>query len=145
VVVLVSCMPVVTLGFGAALTHLLRDAPAGDPALHPGALPDGPGVTAEVIPAPAREVHAEGALEAHPHPALEAAPPASRERTRRRSAVIPGKQLGPVTPERLAGFYGADLAAGRVPSARQIKREWPVGSDRAAELHDHLEATLTPP
>jgi hypothetical protein len=28
VVVLVSCMPVVTLGFGAALTHLLRAAPA---------------------------------------------------------------------------------------------------------------------
>jgi len=29
VVVLVSCMPVVTLGFGAALTHLLRAAPPG--------------------------------------------------------------------------------------------------------------------
>ena len=27
VVVLVSCLPVVTLGFGAALTHLLREAP----------------------------------------------------------------------------------------------------------------------
>ena len=32
VVVLVSCLPVVTLGFGAALTHLLREpAPALDP------------------------------------------------------------------------------------------------------------------
>jgi hypothetical protein len=30
VVVAVSCMPVVTLGFGAALTHLLRAAPAED-------------------------------------------------------------------------------------------------------------------
>jgi hypothetical protein len=30
VVVLVSCMPVVTLGFGAALTHLLRAVPAPD-------------------------------------------------------------------------------------------------------------------
>ena len=29
VVVLVSCLPVVTLGFGAALTHLLREASAG--------------------------------------------------------------------------------------------------------------------
>ena len=28
VVVLVSCMPVVTLGFGAAFTHLLREVPA---------------------------------------------------------------------------------------------------------------------
>ncbi len=34
VVVLVSCLPVVTLGFGAALTHLLREAvPAGVPAV----------------------------------------------------------------------------------------------------------------
>ena len=38
VVVLVSCMPVVTLGFGAALTHLLRAAvPEGVPAV-PGPL-----------------------------------------------------------------------------------------------------------
>ena len=29
VVVLVSCLPVVTLGFGAALTHLLRSSPEG--------------------------------------------------------------------------------------------------------------------
>lgn len=42
VVVLVSCLPVVTLGFGAALTHLLREAvPAdvSDPAPVPGAIP----------------------------------------------------------------------------------------------------------
>ncbi len=46
VVVLVSCMPVVTLGFGAALTHLLRlPAGAGDQALEaapvavPGTVP----------------------------------------------------------------------------------------------------------
>lgn len=38
VVVLVSCLPVVTLGFGAALTHLLREAaPAAVPAV-PGEL-----------------------------------------------------------------------------------------------------------
>ena len=34
VVVLVSCVPVITLGFGAALTHLLR-APAAVPEVHP--------------------------------------------------------------------------------------------------------------
>ena len=33
VVVLVSCVPVITLGFGAALTHLLR-APASAPVVH---------------------------------------------------------------------------------------------------------------
>ena len=37
VVVLVSCLPVITLGFGAGLTHLLRAAhPAADPGGHPG-------------------------------------------------------------------------------------------------------------
>lgn len=37
VVVLVSCLPVVTLGFGAALTHLLREAvPEGVPGPHAG-------------------------------------------------------------------------------------------------------------
>ena len=44
VVVLVSCIPVVTLGFGAALTHLLRGAPAGDLAV--------PGGVSSVIPGP---------------------------------------------------------------------------------------------
>jgi DNA-binding transcriptional ArsR family regulator len=35
VVVLVSCLPVVTLGFGAGLTHLLRAGSAAAPAGHP--------------------------------------------------------------------------------------------------------------
>jgi hypothetical protein len=40
-VVLVSCLPVVTLGFGAALTHLLRSpAPAAAVPAVPGAVPD---------------------------------------------------------------------------------------------------------
>jgi hypothetical protein len=38
VVVLVSCLPVVTLGFGAALTHLLRADPDGASAVIPEAL-----------------------------------------------------------------------------------------------------------
>ena len=51
VVVFVSCIPVVTLGFGAALTHLLRDAPAGDLLPFPGALPGDPGTVVEMTPA----------------------------------------------------------------------------------------------
>jgi hypothetical protein len=47
-----------------------------------------------------------------------------------------------VTPERLAEFYAADLANGRVPSKRQIKRDWPVGYATASDLHDHLAAAL---
>jgi hypothetical protein len=61
VVVLVSCMPVVTLGFGAALTHLLRaspldttvarDAPAETPAQVPAVVPAAaPKATRKVTP-----------------------------------------------------------------------------------------------
>ena len=39
-------------------------------------------------------------------------------------------------------FYATDLAAGRLPSKRQIKREWPVGYDSASDLHDHLAAAM---
>src|SRR5436190_12136431 len=109
VVVLVSCIPVVTLGFGAALTHLLRDAPAGDLALYPRSAPGDPGVTVEVTPAAGPGVTPEAALEAAPHAALEAASAVSGSRSRERSPAAPAKQPGPVTPERLVQFYAADL------------------------------------
>ena len=87
----------------------------------------------EVIPAPAPEVTPRPVLEAVP---AIPAPPGER------SPVTPGKQPGPATPERLAEFYAADLAGGRVPSKRQIKRDWPVGYDTASDLHDHLTAAM---
>ena len=152
VVVLVSCLPVVTLGFGAALTHLLRADPDGASEAAPedaGAVEHGapalpavpapvpapdPAVTPEVIPgAPATAL--EAAPEATPG-ALHAVPEVPRERP----SGAPGKQPGPATPERLAEFYAHEVAGGRVPSARRIKREWPVGYERATELHDHLTA-----
>jgi hypothetical protein len=142
VVVLVSCIPVVTLGFGAALTHLLRGVPAGDLVPFPGELPGDPGTVADVTPAADPGVAPKAALEVTPHPALEAAPGIPRERSRERPAVTPGKQPGPVTPERLAQFYAADLAEGRVPSRRQIKRDWPVGYETASDLHARLAAAL---
>lgn len=85
----------------------------------------------------APEVLPETAAEVSPRPALEAVPG-----IRERSRVTPGKQPGPVTPERLAEFYAGDLAEGRVPSKRQIKRDWPVGYATASDLHDHLAAAL---
>jgi hypothetical protein len=75
--------------------------------------------------------------EVTPRPALEAVPAIPE-----RSPVTPGKQPGPATPERLAEFYAGDLAEGRVPSKRQIKRDWPVGYDSASDLHDHLAAAM---
>ena len=75
-------------------------------------------------------------LEVLPRPVLEAVPDVP-DRPQ-------GKQPGPATPERLAEFYAADLAAGRVPSKRQIKREWPVGFGAASELHEQLAARAAP-
>jgi len=106
----------------------------------PGARQDHP--APEMLPesAPAPEVIPEAAPEI-PRPALEAVPDIPA-RPRERPQVTPGKQPGPATPERLAEFYAADLASGRVPSKRQIKRDWPVGYGTASDLHDHLTAAM---
>jgi hypothetical protein len=103
----------------------------------------------EAVPATAPEVTPEAAPvpgavpEMTPRPALEAVP-AIPACSQERSPVISAKQPGPVTPERLAAFYAADLAAGQVPSKRQIKREWPVGYETASELHNELAARAAP-
>ena len=81
------------------------------------------------------------APEVTPRPVLEAVP-AIPESSQERSPVTRAKQPGPATPDRLAEFYAADLAAGCVPSKRQIKRDWPVGYDTASDLHDHLAAAM---
>ncbi len=97
----------------------------------------GPAVPPETVsgsPAPATEA----APEATPGTPLHSVP----EVTRKRPPAADGKQPGPATPERLRKHYAAELAAGQVPSIRQIKREWPVGYDRATELHDHLTAVI---
>ena len=108
------------------------------PQTGPEATPEtGPAMTPETVsgaPAPA----VEAAPEATPGTPLHSVP----EVTRKRPPAAPGKQPGPATPERLQEHYAGDLAAGQVPSIRQIKREWPVGYDRAAELHDHLTAVI---
>ena len=116
----------------------LPEAGQGHPA--PEAVPATvPEVTPEATPVPGG---APGMVpEVTPRPALEAVP-AILERSQERAPVTPGKQPGPATPERVAEFYAADLAAGRVPSKRQIKREWPVGYDAASDLHDHLAAAM---
>ena len=178
VVMLISCVPVVTLGFGAALTHLLRGpvaapeataeaTPADAPEVAtaaPGAVTDGPGeagtggedgLRAELARVRAARLAAQrdrlGAGAPDPGPGAAAAPEVTRpqgapqaEVTRTRPRTRPpapaAKQSGPVTPERVREHYAEDLAAGQVPSIRQIRREWPVGYDRARELYAALAA-----
>ena len=102
-----------------------------------------PEAAPEAAPAPVviPEAGPEVVPEVTPRPVLEAVP-AIPESPRERSPVTPGKQPGPATPERVAEFYAGDLAEGRVPSKRQIKRDWPVGYDAASDLHDHLAAAM---
>jgi hypothetical protein len=107
----------------------------------PGPGRPAPEVIPQTAPAPqtAPGVPPGAAPEMPPRPALAAVPVIGE-----RSPVTPEKQPGPVTPERLAEYYAADLAAGRVPSRRQIKRDWPVGYATASGLYDELAARAAP-
>ena len=95
----------------------------------------------EAAPGTVPEVVSEAAPEVTSRPVLEAVP-AIPERPQEGPPVTAGKQPGPATPERVAEFYAGDLADGRVPSKRQIKRDWPVGYGTASDLHDHLAAAM---
>jgi hypothetical protein len=106
-------------------------------ALAPGTAP-APEAPLEVLPETTPEV-LPAAPEATLHPALTAVPDVEE-----RPQMTPGKQPGPATPERLAEFYATDLAKGKVPSKRQIKREWPVGYETASDLYDELAARAAP-
>jgi hypothetical protein len=129
------------------LTRLPDNDPEGDLAVFPRTFPDDLKTGAEVTPAGDPQVFPETVPGVLSHPALEAAPGVPRRHSPDRSPAPAGngKQPGPATPEALREFYAADLASGRVPSIRQIKREWPVGYTASRELHDHLEAALTEP
>jgi hypothetical protein len=91
------------------------------------------------------------ASQAQPAPttAPERAPAPGRTRTRRtttpRTASAVRTRTQTVTDEAAEMHFAADLAAGRVPSARQIKAGLHVGQDRAARIHDHLTAVVTAP
>jgi hypothetical protein len=50
-----------------------------------------------------------------------------------------------VTADAAEVHFAADLASGRVPSARRIKAELHVGQPRATQIHDHLSAVTTAP
>jgi hypothetical protein len=70
VVVLVACLPVVTLGFGAALTHLLRSE-VEHPAPAPLPVPDVPAAVPDVPDVPAAVPDLAAALNGHAHKAAE--------------------------------------------------------------------------
>ena len=121
VVVLVSCLPVVTLGFAFALSHLLQAAADAAPAAAGTAVPEraprpAPGTAPRVRP---------------PLPAP--APARTRE--------VPA----PVTDAAAEVHFAADLAAGELPSVRRIKAELHVGQDRAQAIRAHLSGVAAGP
>jgi hypothetical protein len=78
-----------------------------------------------------------------PHTAPGTAPAPGRTRTRRTTAPrtrTRDRTRGAVTDQDAEVHFAADLADGRVPSARRIKTELHVGQARATQIHDHLAA-----
>ena len=125
VVVLVSCLPVVTLGFGAALTHLLRDTVADD--------------VPEAVSIPALDDVAETVAavtaDAVPTPVPEVGPRQWRRRARRRPVNAHARKA-----ERK---YAADLADGQVPSLRAVMRDIGVGQAEGPGGPAHLASLAT--
>ena len=82
-----------------------------------------------------------------PAPRTAPAPGAGRTRTRRASAPRTRTRTPApaVTAEAAEVHFAADLAEGRVPSARRIKADLRVGQARAAQIHAHLAALAAGP
>jgi hypothetical protein len=136
VTVVVACMPVATLGFGAALAHLMHagDIKSADaPETHPAEPPqptetsteDEPGTAPAEPPASA----APDAPDAPPRRALQSAP----ERPARRA-----RKTAPDAPPETR--YADEIAAGNVPSLRRIQADFKVGRPRAVEIRAALKS-----
>jgi hypothetical protein len=135
VVVLVSSLPVIVLGFGAALSHLLRSAP-GAPEAHPETVPEVHGEPVPAAPAPV------------PVPEPAGTPLSVPERTRpstRTSTVKPVRKPANGRTPRSADpvrFYADDLANGSLPSLRKIRADLKVGGIKAKQVQEELSAVL---
>ena len=127
VVVLVSSLPVVVLGFGAALSHLLREPGDDVPATVTIRGPESARLTVAAVPGDVDDIVPGMAAAAVP---VDDVPP-----TRARRAPV-GK---PKAPE---SVFARDVASGTVPSIRQIKTTMRVGTPRAQAIRDDLAAML---
>jgi hypothetical protein len=136
-VVLVSSLPVIVLGFGAALSHLLRGEdhePESAPEVNPDTAP-------EPLSAPVPESTPEGAPASGPRSALESVPKTATK-TRAKSAVKRATEAKGVDP---TDFYAAELALGEVPSLRRIRADLHVGQPKAQAIQAELQARLVAP
>jgi len=127
VVVLVSSLPVIVLGFGAALSHLLRGED-GEPEAVPAHVP-------EPLPVPVSDSAPQGAPVSAPESGRSTAPQVRAKAPVKRA--VKAKELHP------AALYSADLARGEVPSLRRIRADMHVGQDKAKVIQTGLTALLT--
>lgn len=123
-------MPVVTLGFGAALTHLLRGSEATAPAVA-----DVDTETVVDLPDPVSVSRPAISL-AWPHPVPAPKPDYGRTRAAPRKRT----RTAPVTDAGAALRYATELAAGRIPSLRRIRADLRVGQVRAQAIKEHLQS-----
>ena len=130
VVVLVSCLPVFTLGFGAALTHLLRDGGGGRGrargCVYPRARRRRRGTVAATVPGPLTD--------AVPTPPVSEVGQTVARRGRRRP--------GNAHARKAERKYAADLAEGKLPSLRAVMRDLGIGQPTARRVLAHLTAKL---
>jgi hypothetical protein len=121
VVVLVSCLPVVTLGFGAALTHLLHGTVADD--VPEPVSPPMPKAAAETVAIMADAV---------PTPPTSEVPKTVARRASRRPVDAHARKA-----ERV---FAGHLAEGRLPSLRAVMADLHLGQPKAREIRAHLAA-----
>lgn len=132
VTVVVACMPVATLGFGAALAHLMHSEikSADAPETHLAPVP-------EVHPPTEPESAPQGVPEPRPS-APAGVPELARASTRKTAARRLATAPAPGSNDAAEVRYAALLAEGRVPSMRSVKADMSVGQDRAREIVAHL-------
>jgi hypothetical protein len=155
VVVLVSCLPVVTLGFGAALTHLLRPADDAAQAVYPApatvveTVADVPGPVSVAVSAPAPLGATEIVAPVTGAPVVNAAPEGvSGVTPQQRSGgrTVARKHIPRRTPEQRAErAFAAELAAGKLPSLRAVMSILHVGQPKVRDVVAHLASLVTGP
>ncbi|GGS88650.1 hypothetical protein ACFFV7_50855 [Nonomuraea spiralis] len=134
VTTVVSALPVLVLGMGAGLSHMIaRDLHAPDEVHAPEPVPE---PAAEPEPDPAAE-QAVAELIAWTHRVGDGLPPIPAGVEVRAPEGAP--EMDPLCTS--AGqHYRVMLAAGKVPSVRQLKKELRIGQDKAKQVHAHLTA-----
>ena len=152
VVVLVACLPVVTLGFGAALTHLLRGPVRGDAPEPSADRPDdvsGTGTRTEAqtgtgdVARTGTQTGERTGTGIAAGPVREPGPDRSWQRPPDRNANRSGRKpanrsASPVSDESAEREFAAEIASGQVPTLYQIRTRLHVGNERAKALRQHI-------